>query len=159
MTINIYLSSITEDKLTEIRKKYHVSLSTIAQILLDSFKPNFIFYQNEFFTSYLDVDHRNRTSIKPNNVDETSEYMQICKGEISTLSHIISNLLFLYAKKDFQYLFNTANQHNIEKWSREIEKEFLKKKEIYWNYNANLRQQMRVFRKNPQIFKKMMESM
>lgn len=158
MRINIYLSTNTENKLTDIRKKYHVSLSTIAQILLDCFKPNFIKYDSDFFITYKDTEHRNRTSIKPNNIDENSDIMQYCKGELSAISHIISNLLYYYSNEDYEYLFQEQNKNKIEKWKKEIEKEFFKRKEIYWNYNKNLRQQIRIVRKNADYFKRILNA-
>lgn len=156
MRINIYLSSNSESKLTDIRKKYHVSLSTISQILLDCFKPNFIKYDNEFFTTYKDTEHRNRTTIKPNNINENNEIMKICKGELSTISHVTSNLLYYFATEQYEYLFQESNKMKLEKWKKEIEKELIKKKEIYWNYNANLRQQVRIVRKNAEYFKRIL---
>lgn len=158
MRINIYLSATSESKLTDVRKKYHVSLSTIAQILSDYFRPNFKLYDSDFLIIYKDTEHRNRTSIKPNNITEDSELMQHCKGELSILSHALSNLLYYYANENYEYLFQETNKNKLEKYKKDLEKWFIKKREIYWNYNANLRNQIRIVRKNADYFKRILNA-
>lgn len=154
MTINIYLSQTTLDRLNDMRKKYHVSISTIAQILSDYIRPNINNYPAEFLMTYIDKEHRLKTSIKPNNLKETEDFFKKIQFSKETASHIYSNVLYIYAKEDFNYLFQGATEKECKKWAKEIENELIKRKDIYYNYNNNIRNTLRIIRKNQEYFKK-----
>jgi len=156
MTINVYLSQKTLDQLNDTRKKYHVSISTIAQILSDYVSPMINDYPSEYLLKYIDTEHRNKTSIKPRNCTENEHFFQKINQSKETASHIYSNLLYLYANNQLNKILMTENKQILSKSEKEIEKELISKREIFWNYNTRMRETVRIVRKNQDYFAKIL---
>lgn len=158
MTINIYLSTKTQDLLKETQKKYHVSISTIAQIITNYVKPNILEYGHDILNTYIDKDHRNKTSIKPSNLKETDDFFKKINFSKETASHIYSNLLYLFANEMWMDLFNNEikSSKDLNKHIKDINKELANKKEIFWNYNNRLRETVRIVRKEKDYFQRIL---
>lgn len=143
MKVYIYLSKQTKDRLKDLKNKYRLSLSTITQILVDNLKTMFAVYEDSFFTQYLNKEHREKTLIKPR-IKEEETLLTYTKGEMATLSHIASNLLYLWANKEYKKIFNEYDKNKVEKYVKQIEKIFYETKDELWDYNEWLRKQIRL---------------
>lgn len=134
---------------------YLLSLSTIADILYNSnpylvsagLKDNYIFKK----------ENLKATTIKP-------RITQLEKMNLKNYSTIISNILYIYATKNFNEITKIFIKNNyeekeikkkIDKWLSKVDKELKTRKDKFWNYNAQARNMTRFIKYNKDYAKKL----
>lgn len=141
MRQTLMISQKTKDFLDMIRNKYHVSFSTIVDVLFNSLKIDIKLstkmFAKDIKTEYLDNSHFTTTTIKINKENEkelTSCYTQ------NEIRKILSNLCYLFANNFEEMLLGKQAAGNIKNL---INNELSKKRETYWNYNTMYRSLVR----------------
>lgn len=141
MRQTLMIAQKTKDYMDMIRNKYHVSFSTIVDVLFNCMKIDIKLGTNMFAkdikTEYLDTSHFITTTIKINKENEkelTSCYTQ------NEIRKILSNLCYLFANNFEQML---ASKQAIGNLKNIINNELSKKRETYWNYNTLYRSLVR----------------
>lgn len=137
--INIYYSNLTKQNLEQIKEKYHVSFSTIAEklyfITINEYLKNNIDLESISKTYYTDIKKLNKTSIKPKIEENLTDN---AKNAI-----IITNILFNHVNN---YKNTNLKQEIITKIKNRLNTELQKQKEAYWNLNSIIRTTKRAYR-------------
>lgn len=132
MNIKLYISDSIQTKLQETSNRYHVSISTIVDILFNEmyvtkFVPNW-----ELDTKYLDADKKHQTTIKINKTNQN----ELDKVKLQSKSLYLSNLVYAYYNLDS--LDGIEKQYK-DKLKTNIGNQLARKKEQYWDYNRQYR--------------------
>lgn len=155
MKVYIYMNNEVKNFYKKISNIYLLSLSTIADILYNSnpylvaagTKEDYIFKK----------DNIKATTIKP-------RITQLEKFNLKNYSKVISNILYIYATKNYNELAKVFIKNNyeekeikkkIDKWLSKIDKELKTRKDKYWNYNAQARNMTRFIKYNKDYAKKL----
>lgn len=165
-TINIYLNTEERKQLDNLKVKYRVSLTTIADVVTKiTFK---YFLQNEeklegndklkkLFKEYLYIKGR-KTSIKEPKGYKKEEGGQYITGNTYaqnvSKSRFVTNCLVIYIKKEIK---KHIREELAEHYWNDINKELTNRKDEFWNYNDHIRLQRRMLRENKEYFKKALE--
>lgn len=154
MLVNIYLSAKDRDELKKISCKYHVSMSSIAEAC----RNNLAFYSNYFKDNYIyDEKFSTNSKIRPR-IDNMPKISN------NQASHIFTNCLKLYARKDKQKFFDIMpkdiQDHLLQKPNlihelfNNITNELQRKRDDFWNYNQMVRNTARACRENKEYLEK-----
>jgi hypothetical protein len=149
------MNNDTKNYYKKLSNIYLLSLSTIADILYNS-NPYLIAagLKEEYI---IKKDNIKATTIKP-------RITQLEKFNLKDYSKVISNILYIYATKDFKeiskiFIKNNYNQSEIkkkiDKWLSKVDKELKTRKDKYWNYNAQARNMTRFIKYNKDYAKKL----
>lgn len=146
MAKRVYIYILEKDKpeINKLRQTYHVSLSTLA----DTFANKYMFYKEmqDQMESYI-IKGGTYTSIRPkNDVHNFKENINI----------IYTNAIHIFINK----LDKNILKENSYKAVREvINKELQSKREQFWQYNEQIRNQRRMLKENKEYWKKAVESL
>lgn len=144
--INIYLNGETLKKCKEYQNKYKVSLSTLANEIVNRY---WIFKacQTLLTIEYIcKTQDKKRTTIKPKN-----DMFKINEN----VSMIYSNALFIFMTKQ-EKLIGLGEMK--EKVRNEIYNALQEKREIYWNYNDQIRNTRRMIKSNPEYWERVIKA-
>lgn len=143
--LNIYLSRKDKKELNELRMKYHISFSTIADILGYHFLT--LFTNEEIEESYIHNGKEEiKTSIKPRK-----------RYEINKPSVFYTNVLLMYLRKETKYYLEKCNRYDEKKYAKVMNKITTDMKNTYeenWNGNLITRSFVRFIKKNPDYVKR-----
>lgn len=159
--INIYITADEKKQLIQVKNRYKISISTIAQIvykwygtcLEKTLESNYIEYLTE-------QDKNEKTSIKPRKkLDDLPCNYQERKRNWSM---IYTNCLKIYIHKSFKQYFkqenNQASQQLVEEMNAKIHgsiaKQMQETRDAFYTYNDTLRNNIRAIRENPKLFEK-----
>lgn len=132
--IHIQISYNTSQQLLKTKEKYHVSFSTIADVLL-----NVVYLEIIPNNEFLDKGNKNQTTILLNQQNK-EQFMDKLHLTQNDLVKIISNLFYLYAN-DFKE--SKLNKEQIIKYKSKIGNELSQKRDKYYNYNQTYRNLIR----------------
>lgn len=146
MKCNVYLESYERKQLEQIKQKYQVSLSTIAEKTA-FYLMKYYAFENKDIKDIFTIkfsNSTNRTSIKPKN-------NLLLKAQIEKYGNspniIYTNALKFYLDRNLlKEKIKTEELRN--KYFMEIDRELQKTTEPNWNYNAFKRNYYRVLKEN-----------
>lgn len=161
--INIYITEKTKNELLHYCKKYSVSISTIADKLTNILLTKTSLKETTFTwiingtlnKNYLDKETKNKTSIKPRINDEYLNFLENTK-DTANKSRYYSNILYLLANQERLKQYYTEEQINLIKMS--LGNQLANTKEPRYNYNQELRKQVRIVKQNRDYFNKILNS-
>lgn len=142
--LNIYLSKKDKKELNDMRNKYHLSYSTIADIL--GFHYQFLFERKELEETYIYGREELKTSIKP-------KY----RYEVERKTVFYTNVLTMYLRKDTKKQLEKIGKWDEKKFTKlmnKISKELQDTYEENWNGNLITRSFVRFIKKNPDYVKR-----
>lgn len=134
-TIRIMVNNDTLCKLNEVKNKYKASLSTITQILIESFNvPIEKNFKQQMCNEYM-FENKKDSTIKPK-INGLNPW-----GTKEQRTKFISNLLYLYVNKKLK-------DHVIQydKFQSQLNKSLCEVRETYWNLNTEIRTQKRALK-------------
>ena len=159
MRVNIYINNEEHKQLEKISQKYKVSLSTIADILIQTTYYEMIHEgkdKTQDYNTQLQMEYilkngfEKKTSCKPKCYNKGSLYAE----QISKKDCYTTNVIKLYCTKEIEkYLTEEGKKCYYEK----INKKFQETKEQFWNYNNFLRSTRRSLKENIAYYKKEIE--
>lgn len=145
--INIYLTKEERKSLTQTKYYYHLSISTIANIIVDNLD-EFKKYEQVFI--YNDAKRDSQTSIKPRIPGSNI----LIKNPL----YLYTNVLKLWVNKDYvKKGFMTEKQ--FHKFYKAVIHEFETRKEDNWDGNEWNRKLPRHLKRNKEYYKKILEDM
>lgn len=147
---NIYISDLAKKTLDDLKSKYHVSYSTIIDTLINQTWKNKKIY-NDLKEKYL-VKQHTKTSVRP----QISIELRTLFTE-SEISKIYTNIVEIYANKKLLEKYLKEWILDINKFKTDLGNKLAKKREIYYNYNATVRNQARAIRENKEYWRKILE--
>ena len=142
--VNVYVLTQDRNEIQEIRNKYHVSLSTLA----DEVANKYMFYEpiKAKMDNYL-FKGGQKLSIKPKND------VHIFKDNHSK---IYSNCLYIFINRLDKELLMEADYKKVRE---AINKALQTKKETFWQYNETIRNQRRSMKENKEYWKRTLETL
>lgn len=146
MRIHLYI--VQSQHIREIQEKYHVSLSTIMDVLLHQLAKYYI-PNGVFDSEYINKDTKIQTNIMVNKENkQLIDTILRPKSEVRYLSNLyeIYRKLITYDSKNPKfknYDLYPLDKDKIPTLKMEIHNELAKKREIYWNYNQLYRNNYR----------------
>lgn len=148
--INIYIEMKDKKKLDEIKYKYHLSYSTIANIIVYNYIHMDIatetFNYKTLQEKYIYGKKGTKTSIKPK-----TSYAEITKKSI-----LFTNCLKIFIENDLEkYL---SNEKKREKARNRIYADFQNRYEENWDGNRFQRIMPRIIKQNRQYYKRILEN-
>lgn len=152
--VQIYYKDDTKKFLIAWQNKYKVSFSNILDKIIGFLLNEPEFLQRELFiklkTEYLfdrpDMSHR--TTLKPKQENWNSVLKDLEKTKLYT------NLLYIYTfKKLKDYI---QDDKRINQINQKIINELQKSREIFWNYNIQVRTNVRAIKYNKEYFKRLL---
>ena len=153
--INVYIAKEDRKIIDQLKVKYHLSLTTIVDILIeityDCLKLNADKETTErFTTSYLYI-RGNKTSIKIPRHYKLDQYENVDK------SRFASNCLNVYLKHEINLFITNKDilEGKYGYWNR-INNEMEKRYDNRWQYNENLRNQVNIVKQNKEYFRKIL---
>lgn len=145
--VNIYLTKEERKQLVSTKYAFHISISTIANILVDNLDE---FKKYEQVLIYENSKREYQTSIKPRIPGQ--------KILIQNPLYLYTNILKLWINKDFvKKGFMTEKQ--FKKYFKAVWNEFNTRKEDNWDGNEWNRKLPRHLKKNREYYKKILEDM
>lgn len=160
MNIDIYLTKTEKENLQKIMQKHHVSMSTIADILITT---TYIYLQQngiqKNINKLLEQEYLYKSewdkhgTIRPKCFKEEGWRNLITKRNMYT-----TNVIKIYIKKEIsKYTNNENNKERTILYYQAINKELMQRKEQFWNYNTFIRSTRRAIRENKDYYKKAIE--
>lgn len=151
--INVYLNGIDRKILNEIRDKYHLSYSTIANIIMDK-----IVYGNNariLSDHYIyEKDNSTKTSIKPRHASKETYFGS---GEWP-ITMMFTNGIKLFTRNEMtKYL--GIDEKEQAKIKSQIYNEFQNTYDPNWNGNEWNRRIPKLIKANKEYYKKLLEDM
>lgn len=147
--INIYLSYQDKQVLNEIRDKYHLSYSTIINIIFNHIAVGHLPLWMDHY--YYEDDKSTKTSVKPRAMTEDSYYKQL------PMTMILTNVIKAFTRKEIQKLTGWKDK-DIQKKNSQIYNEFQNTYDPNWNGNEWQRRMPRLIKQNKDYYKKLLES-
>ena len=142
--INVNLTALDHKKLHEIKEKYHLSYSTIANILINWYA--FIVPKDEYI--YKDNDKERKTSIKPRTPSTQKVYTNVIK--LFTRNGLRDYILKQEGKPE-------DKQKIYDKIMDGIYKQFKETYDENWNGNQQTRSFAKFIKKNPEYVKRLLD--
>lgn len=147
--VNVYLTKEERKQLTNTKYYYHISLSTIANILVDNLNIE-DFKKYEQVLIYENAKRNCQTSIKPRIPGQ--------KILIKNSLYLYTNILKLWIHNDFiKKGFMTEKQ--FHKYYKNVLHEFETRKEDNWDGNEWNRKLPRHLKRNKEYYKRILEDM
>lgn len=153
----VYISSEDKKKIDEVKNKYQLSLSAIVDILilitLQILKMDINEEMLNKFTKTHMYPLTNKTSIQmPKNYKKNLNFDEVDKTRFA------NNCLNAWIKKDITKFIQHKDLLNGKHgyWNQ-IQNTMQKTYDPRWDYNQNLRKQVRIVKKNKEYFKKILE--
>lgn len=145
--INVYLTSEDKKILNGLKYQYQLSYSTIANILAD-YICNMT--DENLGQSYIYTNDVNstKTSIKPRNLKIFSDRKTI----------LYTNVIKLWTRNDLVKKGILENNKKLSKLQKLVIKAFKETKDPNWDGNEFRRKMTRMFRQNPDYFKKILDN-
>lgn len=133
--INIYITTTSEKRIKEIAKKNHVSMSTTISELVFCFSEILPKLQDKYLITINDGNGK-KTSIKPKFYQDQKKLFDDRKRNMA-----ITNLIYVFTE-------NKLEEYSTKDRTQHLKKVFYstlqKRKEIYYNYNEQLRNNIRM---------------
>ena len=167
--INIYLTENEKNEFHTIQNKYKISMSTIADKICFYFYKQTIHnpmdvelcnkLQNEYIQfdktgkiieGYKKEERRSKTSIIPKCFNEKDGIMYY-NIKNPNKSIYITNVMYLYITKQ---LDKYITKKGLQIFYNDINTEFSKTREQFWNYNNAVRNQTRAVRQNKDYYRR-----
>ena len=168
-TINIYLNKQERKMMDDIKYKYQLSLTTIADIITfwtyhtflvidqpilakEHKQEELLEYKlaNEYF-----YEHKYKTSIKkPKRIK--SGLFKGAKNQNKAYSKFVDNSLKIYLYKDINKYSNDKNMIQKEYWNK-INAELQNTRDEYWNMNNTIRNIRRALKENKDYWQKALD--
>lgn len=139
--INIYLTNADRKRLNELKYKYHLSYSTMANIITDKICSQI--KQKEFKNYLYDDKTKYRTSIKPRNAFKYENRTQI-----------YTNCIKLFTRGDLRKYMDEKDAVNLE---ISILNEMNDTYDENWDGNRLNRMMPKIVKKNRDYYKKILE--
>lgn len=165
-TINIYLTKEERKKVDLLKAKYHLSLTTIVDVLCDITEQTFFLNCDE--NLYNDLKNRHWYAlVEKTSIKEPKLFSKKIRGteqkaiwEESHKTRFANNVLHIYLYKEIGKFIQHQDLLNGKYgyWNN-IEKELNKRVDNFWQYNEHIRLQRRMLKENRNYFKKEIERM
>lgn len=141
MRINIYLEATEKKQLIKMKEKYHLSISTIADIIANVY---YLIIPVELEEHYMYGRTGRKTSIKPREMG-----IKVRKKSV-----VYTNVLKLFLKGEIKKF---ADQKTYEISQNMIYKKFNETNDEDWNGSLLHRQLPKYIRQNPEYYRKILE--
>lgn len=146
--INVYLNSQDRKVLNEIKDKYHISYSTIANIIITTYINNYADIVKKIKKNYLyEEDNSSKTSIKP----RISKYWG--KDESLPITKVFTNGIKIFTRNGFKEVLKIEDKE-ISKIKSKIYNEFQNTYDPNWDGNSFTRRAIKVFKNNKDYIKR-----
>ncbi len=148
--INVYLSHADRKILNEIRDKYHLSYSTIANII---FEKTLIGYPKRILMVkdhyYYEDDQSTKTSIKPRNAGNETYFAT----SDHPLTMMFTNLIKIFTRREYNKILG-IEKNEEQKLISKIYNEFQNTYDPNWDGNSFTRRAIKVFKQNKDYIKR-----
>lgn len=137
--IHIQISYNTEQEMQKIKRRYHVSYSTICDILLNEMYISIMNESTDLSKDYMEMDKKHQSTIFIND-QNVQKYFKTFNLEHNQIVKLISNALFIYTKD----LIPSA--YPKDAWTKikcNIGNKLANARDKYWNYNDYYRNLVR----------------
>lgn len=143
MRINIYLTLLEKKQLSELKYKYHLSFSTICNVIA---RNTAITTKNLYDKEYIYTEKGSKTCIKP----KLEPYLD----EITNKSKYYSNTVKKYLRKDYKDIDERLKTKLLNK----IHNELINSYDPNWDGNEWNRKLPRYLKEHKEYYKKVLET-